>query len=209
MKTVLYNGKVYVDKNHFEEAVLQEGGIIKAVGSSADILAMAGDAERIDCQGRTVLPGMNDSHEHLLDFGQTLVMPNTYGCKSADEIVAVCREFLASHPNCKAIVTKGWNEINFDEDKKRLPDRHDMDKISTEIPIVLSRVCGHIAVVNTMLLERAGFGKHQTVEGGKVEWEEDGTPNGRVYENALSAVMSHVPPTAPEDLAEYLRAGMQ
>ena len=209
MKTVLYNGKVYVDKNHFEEAVLQEGGIIKAVGSSDDILAMAGDAERIDCQGRTVLPGMNDSHEHLLDFGQTLVMPNTYGCKSADEIVAVCREFLASHPNCKAIVTKGWNEINFDEDKKRLPDRHDMDKISTEIPIVLSRVCGHIAVVNTMLLERAGFGKHQTVEGGKVEWEEDGTPNGRVYENALSAVMSHVPPTAPEDLAEYLRAGMQ
>lgn len=209
MKTLFYNAKVYVDRGHFEEAVLQENGIITAVGSSADILALAGDAEKIDCQGRTILPGMNDSHEHLLDFGQMLVMPDIHSCKSVDEIVAVCRDFLAGHPGCKSLVAKGWNESHFNEGEKRLPDRHDMDRISTEIPIVLYRVCCHIAVVNTKMLERAGFRKYHTVDGGKVEWEEDGTPNGRVYENALSAVMNHVPPATPEELAEYLKAGMQ
>lgn len=209
MKTVLFNGKIYVDKGHFEEALLQEDGVIVAVGKNSEILAMAGDAERYDCQGRTVLPGMNDSHEHLLDFGQTLVMPNTYKCRSTEEIVEVCREFLAKHPNCKAIVTKGWNEINFDADKQRLPDRHDMDKVSTEIPIVLSRVCGHCAVVNTLALERAGFGKNHTVDGGKVELEEDGTPNGRIYENAISEVMNFVPPFSPQELAECMEEGMK
>lgn len=209
MKTVLYNGKIYVDKGHFEEALLQEDGVIVAVGKNDEILALAKDAERYDCQGKTVLPGLNDSHEHLLDFGKTLAMPNTYNCKSAEEIVEVCRDYLSKHPDCKAIVTKGWNEINFDEDKKRLPDRHDMDRISTEIPIVLARVCGHYAVVNSLVLERAGFKKYQTVAGGKVELEADGTPNGRVYENAISELMNFVPPFSPEDLAVCLEEGMK
>ena len=49
MKTVLFNGKIYVDKGHFEEALLQEDGVIVAVGKNSEILAMAGDAERYDC----------------------------------------------------------------------------------------------------------------------------------------------------------------
>ena len=48
MKTVLFNGKIYVDKGHFEEALLQEDGVIVAVGKNSEILAMAGDAERYD-----------------------------------------------------------------------------------------------------------------------------------------------------------------
>ena len=77
MKTVLFNGKIYVDKGHFEQALLQEDGVIKAVGSNEEILAMAGDAQQYDCQGKTVLPGLNDSHMHVLDFGSSLTMPNT------------------------------------------------------------------------------------------------------------------------------------
>ena len=50
MKTVLYNGKIYVDKGHFEEALLQEDGVIVAVGKNDEILALAKDAERYDCQ---------------------------------------------------------------------------------------------------------------------------------------------------------------
>ena len=209
MKTVLFNGKIYVEKGNFQQALLQEDGVIQAVGSNEEILAIAGDAEKYDCQGKTVLPGLNDSHMHLLDFGRSLVMPNTHDCHSAEEIVEVCREYLKNHPDCKSLAFKGWNEINFDEDKKRLPDRHDMDRISTEIPIVLSRVCGHFAVANSFVLEKAKFGKYHTVEGGKVEYDQDGMPNGRVYENAISELMLHVPVDTPAEMAEFLHAGMK
>jgi len=209
MKTVLFNGKIYVDKGHFEQALLQEDGVIKAVGSNEEILAMAGDAQQYDCQGKTVLPGLNDSHMHVLDFGSSLTMPNTAICKSAEDLVQSCLAFLKENPDCKAIITKGWNESNFDPDKSRLPDRHDMDRISTTIPIVLSRVCGHYAVVNTLALEMAGFGKNHTVPGGVVELEADGTPNGRINENAIGELMAFMPKLSPEDLAKCFEAGMQ
>ena len=61
---VIYNGKIYVERGHFEEAVLVEDGIIKAVGSTEGILAAAPEgARRYDAAGRTVVPGFNDSHQ--------------------------------------------------------------------------------------------------------------------------------------------------
>ena len=209
MKSVLFNGKIYVEKGCFAQALLQEDGIITVVGTNEEVLAAAGDAQRSDCQGKTVIPGLNDSHMHVLDLGNSLTMPNTAVCRSADELVAVCKAFLAEHPDCKAIITKGWNESNFDPDNARLPDRHDMDRISTTIPIVLSRVCGHYAVVNTLVLEMAGIGKNHVVEGGVIELEEDGTPNGRINENAIGVVMNFVPKLSPEDLVRSYEAGMQ
>ena len=66
-KTAFLNGKVYVDAGHFEQAVLQEDGIIRAVGTNGEILGLCDwDTEKIDCGGKTVIPGLNDSHMHLL-----------------------------------------------------------------------------------------------------------------------------------------------
>lgn len=209
MKTVLYNGKIYIDKGCFEEALLQEDGIITAVGSNEDVLALAGDAERYDCGGRTVLPGMNDSHQHLMEFGKSLTMPHIGACRSVEEMVEVCKTFLADHPDCKAIIAAGWNESNFDHDKRRLPTRHDLDRISTRIPIVLSRVCLHCAVANTLALECADLASYRPVEGGKVEVDEQGVPNGRLYENATTAVMDAMPQRSPAELADCLAEGMK
>lgn len=65
MKRILLHGKVYVEKDVFSEAVFIEDGIIKAVGSNDDILGMAdGETELTDCGGKTLIPGLNDSHMH-------------------------------------------------------------------------------------------------------------------------------------------------
>ena len=70
MKTVLINGKIYVERGVFKSAAAMENGIITAVGTDEEILDGVGrDARIIDCCGRTVIPGLNDSHMHLLMMG--------------------------------------------------------------------------------------------------------------------------------------------
>ncbi len=73
MKKILHHGKVYVEKGVFAEAVMIEGGLIAAVGSNEDILSLAdGETELLDCGGKTLIPGLNDSHLHFMQFGETL-----------------------------------------------------------------------------------------------------------------------------------------
>ena len=69
MKKIFYNAKVYLCRGEFAEAVLVNGSEIEAVGTSASLLDLAPEAEAIDCGGRTIIPGFNDSHCHLLSLG--------------------------------------------------------------------------------------------------------------------------------------------
>lgn len=66
MTTILTNGKIYVEKGKFVEALLIEDGVIKEIGSKEEILKNKAD-HVIDLEGKTVLPGFNDSHLHLTD----------------------------------------------------------------------------------------------------------------------------------------------
>ena len=100
MKTVLYNAKVYVERDVFAEAVLQEDGVIQLVGSNEEVLAAAGDAERIDCQGKTVIPGLNDSHMHLMFLGKLKMVPAIGNSKNIDEMIDMCKKYLEENPDC-------------------------------------------------------------------------------------------------------------
>ena len=72
MQTILYHAKLYVARGDFRSALCAEDGIIRAVGSDAEILALARPGcRRIDCEGRAVVPGFNDSHIHLMQLAQT------------------------------------------------------------------------------------------------------------------------------------------
>ncbi len=68
MKIALYNAKVYVERERFVEAVLVEDRKIKAIGTSEEILATTDIDEKIDCEGKTVIPGLNDSHMHIFNL---------------------------------------------------------------------------------------------------------------------------------------------
>ena len=156
MRKILFNAKVYVERGSFAEAVLIEDDKIIAVGSNEDIKAEAskldgncGAAQLIDCEGRTLIPGLNDSHLHFMQFGETRNQAMIEGVTSIDEMVEICREFARTHPNHvkEGLHAIGWNQDNF-VDSNRIPDKNDLDKISTEFPIVLERVCGHIISTN-------------------------------------------------------------
>lgn len=106
MKTVIHHAKVYVEKGHFEEALLIEDGIIRMVGSNDDVLAAASGAEMIDAQGHTVVPGFIDSHMHMYNVGLNLRSINLMGASSIEECIQRSRDFLAkNHPAPGSVIS--------------------------------------------------------------------------------------------------------
>ncbi|MEY8395700.1 amidohydrolase [Lachnospiraceae bacterium 45-P1] len=208
-RMVLVNGKIYVDRGVFAEAVYAENDIIRAVGKNQEILETAGEAEIIDLQGKTVIPGLNDSHMHLLNVGMGFAQAKIIGVTSMTELIDRVRVFMKEHPEeaKNGILSKGWNQDLF-TDEKRMPTRYDLDQITTEIPIVLKRVCGHVASVNSRVIELLGLDKTMVhVDGGTIETDESGRPNGIFTENAVALAEDLIPKYTLEDNKRlFLRA---
>lgn len=203
MKKAFVNGKFYVEKGCFAQAVLIEDDKFVLVGTNDEIRAAAGDAEIFDCGGKTVIPGINDSHCHMIYYAITQSYVQIMGSRSIDDVIERGRQFIKDHPNARGLRGQGWNVVDFVEGEQRNLTRHDLDKISTEIPIVFMRACGHMSVFNTKALELAGVDEHTAqVEGGVFEVEENGYPNGRFLETAKNLVAHVVPEPTLEEITE-------
>ena len=210
-RLALKNGKIYVERDAFAQAVLMENGRVTAVGSNEDIDALAGDVRVIDCGGRTVIPGLNDSHLHLIQIGTRLSRAEIAGSSSIDDMVQRVKAFMAAHPEAcaRGLAATGWNQDLF-RDEKRMPNRYDLDRISTDIPIVLRRVCGHVATANSRALELLGMSqKPGRVEGGTIEVDENGVPNGIFTEAAAGLPDSVLPQADLKDARRDFLTGAQ
>ena len=112
-----------------------------------------------------MIPGLNDSHMHIIEFAEAVHKVRIDDVRSADELVARCRRFIAEHPDraaqwspCCRMEPGAFHQVD-----KRIPDRSDLDRISTDIPVMLERVCSHIAAVNTKLIETLGMDDDMTL----------------------------------------------
>jgi predicted amidohydrolase YtcJ len=186
MRTILHSGKIYQEKGKFCEALLIEDGIIIKTGTSEQILKLyEDDTDIIDLMDSTVVPGFNDSHLHFYYHGVTLASLNVYGCTSIEEVIEKGQNFLRIHPDHTGYLWgRGWNQNQF-TDEKRMLTKDDLDLISTDIPIVLGRACGHVAVCNSKALELAHITDAFLVEGGEILVGMDSKPNGLFAENAI------------------------
>lgn len=206
MITALINAKIYVDKNNFQQAMLIENGIIKMVGTNEIVLNNKADRV-IDLKGKTVIPGLNDSHLHILAVGESMTSCNLTTAKSIDEAIELGKKFLSENNNLTALYGRGWNQDYFTEGEARMFNRHDLDKISTEIPIVYDRVCGHVMVGNTKALKTLGIDENTTVDGGEILKGLDGKPNGIFTENASGLLLSILPVKSDIDIEkDFLKA---
>ncbi len=210
MALVIHNAKIYVQRDCFAEALLIDGGKIQAVGSNEEILQGAPGAETFDAQGRTVIPGFNDSHLHLQFVGANLRSVNLHGSCSVKEIIQRAKAFIEkTRPEPGTLVYGfGWNQDFFEGDN-RLPDRHDLDQISTEHPVVLDRTCGHILAANSKAIEMAGLTKDSVPPaGGVFDRDGDGELTGVFRENGCNPLKALRPPMTVETVTEDLRAAM-
>ena len=208
---VIYNAKVYVEKGHFEEAVLCEDGIISAVGKNREILDRAPkDARLYDAKGRTLVPGFNDSHQHMYNVGQNLANIQLLGADSIAEVKRRVQEFIEKHHPAPGTVLYGigWNQDYF-KDEKRLLYRQDLDDMAPGYPMILERACGHILTASTPAIRLAGVTRDTVPNpGGAIDLDENGEPNGIFRENALSQASCIIPKETVSDIEEELRLAM-
>jgi len=175
------------------EALAIRGDRILAVGTRDEIMKWKGPETKIvDLEGRFVMPGFNDAHMHLASAGLQKMNANLTGAKTLDEF----RERLLANVEKAApgewIVGGGWDETLWPV--KVLPTRWDLDEVSGSHPVFLMRIDGHIAVANTRALRLASVTvASRDPEGGKIDRDEAGTPNGILREKAQDLVQAVIP----------------
>lgn len=201
------NGNVLsLDGDNIYEAFVVDEGMFIAVGSNDNLMSIYEKCANriIDLKGRTVVPGFNDAHMHLLNYGFQKKAVDLRNATSIEEMIHLVRMYIKENniPNGSYIISRGWNDNNFKE--KRLPNRYDLDKISCDHPILFSRICGHIGVVNSMAINIFSIDKiKDNPAGGAIDREND-VPTGILRENALNIVLAKVPPTPVEEIKNYL-----
>jgi len=158
MQLVIHNAKVYLERGNFAQAVLIHDDRIAATGTNEEIISKAHGAEKIDAGGGLLLPGFNDSHMHLYAFGRNRDRIQANGVTSVDELIARGRDLIGriKPPEGSVIAGTGWNQDIF-TGEKRPPNRHDLDRISAEHAVIISRVCGHSLCCNSLAMKMAGI----------------------------------------------------
>lgn len=207
MKTAYINAKVItIDPGQpTAEAFLVEGDRFVKVGSRDQVLAAAGDAQVVDLGGKTVVPGFNDSHLHLLNFAYSRTKINLYGTTSIAEILEKSKQWLAERKPAPGtwVSAAGWNHYSFQEG--RMLNAGDLDQISTEYPMIFTRVCEHTVVVNSKALELIGIDDSTPdPESGKIERDENGHATGVLKETARYLAYSKVPDKSVAEIKEML-----
>lgn len=205
MKTIYYGGRVYTGHLPLVEAFIVEGNQFTFAGDSAAALAFAepGDIQ-VDLDGKFVCAGFNDSHMHLLNYGQALNVAPLYQYTTSLEDMINCLKDHLGYDRGGWIIARGWNQDYF-TDTDRMPNRWDLDQVSLEQPVVAVRTCGHAMAVNSRVLELMGItAETQQPEGGQIVIE-NGVPNGVLLDNAMDAVYAAIPAPDRESIKNMIR----
>lgn len=206
MKTIYRNGKVYTGELPLVSAFAVENGSFCFVGSEEQAMDMAAPADEIiDLKGAFVCAGFIDSHMHVVNYGYALQTADlSVHTDSMEEMLQALRDFGEANPALSWICGRGWNQDYF-SGEKRFPTKADLDLVSRERPICVTRACGHICVVNSKALELMGVtADTMQPDGGQFDLGEDGEPNGIFRENGTNMAYACLPEKTCEDIKEMI-----
>jgi predicted amidohydrolase YtcJ len=201
---VLTGGQVLTVDDGFTvaEGVAVRGRTIVAVGSDAEIRALAGPGTRVvELGGRTVLPGINDSHLHGAAYGMTkppfaIPVGHPAVASIADIASAVERAVRAARPG-EWIIGLGWDPGYLAEclaDPRRFPHRRDLDAVAPDNPVCLTDFSSHMVWVNGAALRQCGVDTASgSPPGGVIDRDPDGEPTGILREAAQGLVQAALP----------------
>ena len=209
---VYINAQVYTGSAQYPvaDAVAVRDGRIIAVGTTAEVRQFADNqSEIVDLDGYTMLPGLFDNHVHA-DIGRGALMEWEGGLIS--EVPAWVRE-ARTIPELQSAISREAERVGPGEPiigalsreiwpNQILPTRSDLDVGTTRNPVLLTRG-PHTTVLNSMALDIAGIDSTTTFPGGgHIGHDEDGEPNGRLYDSArrLAAGIAPVAGSGPVDL---------
>lgn len=204
MKQAYINGNIYTMNNRqVAQAMIVDDGIITSIGTNEQIQNLLNkNSNVIDLGGHTVLPGLIDSHLHNLQTSMSYDYIDLAQAKDAEDIVNICREKL-DPKSTKWLLGKNWNQNNWETPGDLTIE--DLDKISTDIPIALTRVCIHLTVINSKALELLNE-KYDLLDENNPRFvnEIKNYKQGLLKEKNQDLFLDLISPTTKDEIKDYL-----
>ena len=206
---LLSNGNVYTvnEKQPRAEAIAVKKDRIIFVGSN-EAAKKFHPARTIDLAGRTLVPGLTDSHCHIFGIGERELTLNLEGTESLEDFLAKVKERAAKTERGKWITGRGWIETFWKP--PQFPTRQDLDKIVPDNPLFLTRADGHASVVNSAALKIAKIDKNTPNPfGGEILKDKaTGEPIGMLLDNAMDLVEKNIPKPTEAEREQALLTGI-
>jgi hypothetical protein len=190
------------------QAVAVKDGRFLAVGDDAAIAGHIGPGTQVvELAGKTVVPGLIDSHLHQLFAALNGPAVQLLGARSiADVQQAIAERVARTEPGKWVMASSGWHESILQEG--RMPTRSELDRVSPDNPVFVPRG-GHVITVNSKALALASISRDTpNPEGGVIVRDERGEPTGVLLETAANLVRKILPPP-PANMAELLKIAMR
>lgn len=176
---------------------------IVKVGTNKQIVQLISEKTKVlSFDGKTVVPGLIDTHIHVADFGRCLMWLDLTSAESITQLQFMLKEKAGHTPAGKWIVGRGWNQDRFKE--KRMPQTPDLDEAAPDNPVILYHEAAMICAVNTKALQLADVTKHTLVPKGGAIDKKPATDEltGILRDSATSLIWRAVPEPAAAELLE-------
>ncbi|KQX25602.1 MULTISPECIES: amidohydrolase [unclassified Sphingomonas] len=202
---LLTGGQVYTPSG-WVDAIAVQGDRIAAVGDAATLGKRYPAFKTVDLAGKTVIPGLHDMHVHPLGAGLALQQCKFEQGSSPQQIFDVVAACVKAAKPGEWISGGRWAASSFGDAS---PTRQMLDRIAPNNPVALTDISGHSTWANSLALKAAGITRATpNPEGGIIEHDAAGEPNGLLRESAAQLVRQKIPAPTPEQNAQALKTGI-
>lgn len=194
---ILINTRVRRPGHPVASAIALRGGRVLGVGSTAELMGLAGRRTRRVALDGVVVPGLVDAHCHLVGLARTLAAADLRGASPA-ELVGRAVAHGAALPPAAWVEGSGWDQARWPGGA--LPTHHALSAALAR-PAVLWRVDGHAILVNAAALAVAGItSETPDPPDGRIVRDAVGDPTGVLIDGAMRPVLERLPPPGPRQL---------
>jgi predicted amidohydrolase YtcJ len=208
---VILNANIYTaaDAAPRARAMAVGGGVVRAIGDEATVRAFIGPKTRVvDLGGQTLLPGLIDSHGHMLSLGTRLSDVDVTGTTSYEQVIAKVAERAKSTPKGQWILGRGWDQNDWAV--MAMPSHGPLTRAVPDHPVRITRIDGHAALVNQMALDLAHITRNTPdPAGGAILKDAKGEPTGVLLDAATGLVSAVIPPITQPEREQRLLLAMQ
>lgn len=211
-QVLIHNARIYTMDQGFSTAaamLFDSSGKIHNVGDEQAMIDTFPDARRLDLQGKTVIPGLIDSHAHLYGLAISLSQAQLRDTVSKEDVIRVLREHEKHLSEDDWLLGRGWDQNDWPV--KEFPSRQDLDVAFPDRPVWLRRIDGHAGWANSAALAMADqdmSGDWQP-QGGFIHRDSSGEAGGVLVDGAMALVNQAVPEMSAELLQASLDLALQ